>query len=134
DVLESSQSSLWWAGKELETGKTLSDYTGKNEKTKIIVKLMASAQGAPVREPRVDEETHKAMLHYYYKKQEEQKALNNDDDDSYLSSEWANPKSLKVFGGSERKGGPNLRTEETVETPHRLEYGCLYDPIEHLAS
>ncbi|KAF4676614.1 eukaryotic translation initiation factor 3 subunit E [Perkinsus olseni] len=95
DVLEPAQSSLWWAGKELESGKTLSDYIGKNEKTKIIVKLMASSQGAPVREPRVDEETHKAMLAYYYKKQEEQKALNNNDDDSYLTSEWANPKALK---------------------------------------
>lgn len=53
DVLEPAQSSLWWAGKELVSGKTLSDYIGTNEKTKIIVKLMASSQGAPVREPRV---------------------------------------------------------------------------------
>lgn len=30
---------LWWAGKELIRGKLLKDYIGKNEKTKIIVKL-----------------------------------------------------------------------------------------------
>jgi len=33
------ETSLWWASKELLRGKILSDYTGKNEKTKIIVKL-----------------------------------------------------------------------------------------------
>lgn len=27
---------MWWAGKELQTGKLLSDYVGKNEKTKIV--------------------------------------------------------------------------------------------------
>ncbi|ONK67810.1 uncharacterized protein A4U43_C05F4010 [Asparagus officinalis] len=30
---------LWWAGKELVRGKKLSEYTGENEKTKIIVRL-----------------------------------------------------------------------------------------------
>jgi hypothetical protein len=30
--------SLWWASKELRKGKILSDYCGKNEKTKIVKK------------------------------------------------------------------------------------------------
>lgn len=30
---------LWWANKQLQKGKTLADYVGKNEKTKIIVKV-----------------------------------------------------------------------------------------------
>ena len=30
------ETSLWWASKELLRGKFLSDYTGKNEKTKIV--------------------------------------------------------------------------------------------------
>ncbi len=30
------ETSLWWASKELLRGKLLSDYTGKNEKTKIV--------------------------------------------------------------------------------------------------
>uniref|UniRef100_A0A8C4TGV2 Uncharacterized protein n=1 Tax=Erpetoichthys calabaricus TaxID=27687 RepID=A0A8C4TGV2_ERPCA len=38
-IIEESESQLWWAGKELKRGKKLSDYLGKNEKTKIIVKL-----------------------------------------------------------------------------------------------
>jgi len=41
---------MWWAGKELLKDKTLNFYTGKNEKTKIIVKLTKSGSGAPVRE------------------------------------------------------------------------------------
>jgi len=49
-------------------GKILRDYIGKNEKTKIIVKLTKSGTGAPAREPMIDEETHKKMLSYYYKK------------------------------------------------------------------
>lgn len=30
---------LWWASKELQRGKKLQDYVGKNEKTKLVVKL-----------------------------------------------------------------------------------------------
>jgi hypothetical protein len=40
---------LWWAGKELHPDKLLNFYTGKNEKTKIIVKLTKTGSGAPMR-------------------------------------------------------------------------------------
>ena len=30
---------MWWAQKEFMRGKTLQDYVGKNEKTKIITKI-----------------------------------------------------------------------------------------------
>jgi hypothetical protein len=101
DVLDWAQTNMWWAGKELKTEQTLESYIGRNEKTKIIMKLAAKSAGAPVREARVDEGTHKAMLAHYYKKQEEQKKLHEDEDDSYLDSEWANPKALKsqLIGG-----------------------------------
>jgi len=101
DVLDWTQTNIWWAGKELTTDKTLGDYVGRNEKTKIVTKLAPKSAGAPVREPRVDENTHKAMLAHYYKKQEEQKKLQEDEDDSYLDSEWADPKALKsqLIGG-----------------------------------
>jgi len=59
---------LWWAGKELLREKNLRDYVGKNEKTKIIVKLSKTGSGMPAREPMIDEETHKKMLSYYHKK------------------------------------------------------------------
>ncbi len=46
---------MWWAGKELLRDKALNFYTGKNEKTKIVVKLTKSGSGAPVRETAVNE-------------------------------------------------------------------------------
>lgn len=102
DVLDHTQTNLWWAGKELRIDQTLEQYIGRNEKTKIVAKLNPKSAGAPVREPRIDDQTHKAMLAHYYKKQEEEKKLRDDEDDSHMDSEWANPKSLKqqlVSGG-----------------------------------
>jgi len=100
-VLDWTQTNMWWAGKELSTDKILEEYVGRNEKTKIVAKLAPKSAGAPVREPRIDENTHKAMLAHYYKKQEEQKKLAQDEDDSYLDAEWADPKALKshLIGG-----------------------------------
>jgi len=101
NVLDHTQTNLWWAGKELQPDQTLEQYVGRNEKTKIVAKLAPKSAGAPVRESRIDENTHKAMLAHYYKKQEEQKKLQEDEDHSYLDSEWANPKALKsqLIGG-----------------------------------
>jgi hypothetical protein len=100
-VLDHFSTNLWWAGKELRTDHTLEQYVGRNEKTKLVAKLAPKSTGAPVREPRIDEATHKAMMAHYYKKQEDSKKLQEDDDDSYLDSEWANPKSMKsaLVGG-----------------------------------
>merc|ERR1711939_1091507 len=95
DVLDTFSTNLWWAGKELRTDQTLEQYLGRNEKTKIVAKLAPKSSGAPVREPRIDEGTHKAMLAHYYKKQEEDKKLRDNDDDAYLDAQWANPKALK---------------------------------------
>lgn len=66
---------MWNAGKEYLRGKILSDYIGKNEKTKIVCKFSRKGQGAPVREPLVDKETQNKMLAFYFKKQEEQKVF-----------------------------------------------------------
>jgi len=38
-VLDEGATQLWWAGKELQRGKKLQDFIGKNEKTKLIVKI-----------------------------------------------------------------------------------------------
>ena len=38
-VLDENSTQLWWAGKELQRGKKLQDFIGKNEKTKLICKL-----------------------------------------------------------------------------------------------
>lgn len=114
DVLDAGMTNLWWAGKELRIDQTLEQYVGRNEKTKIVTKLAPKSSGAPVREPRVDEATHKAMMAHYYKKQEDNKKLIEDDDDSYLDSEWANPKSMKsaLIGGGrpiQMRPGGNAR-------------------------
>jgi cilia- and flagella-associated protein 298 len=105
--LNSSDYVLWWAGKELVgSEKTLGDFVGKNEKSKIIVRLQEKKSGPPVREASIDENTHKAMLEFYYKRQNEQKNLKEDDDDSYLTAKWADPKGLKnhlVHGGGNLK-------------------------------
>ncbi|CAA9987507.1 conserved protein, unknown function [Plasmodium knowlesi strain H] len=89
------ETSIWWAGKELRGDCPLRSYIGKNEKTKIIVKLHPTKMGPPERERKVDEATYKAMLAYYHKKKKEENEFAEDDDDSYLNSEWANPLSLQ---------------------------------------
>ena len=39
EVIPVENAALWWASKELQRGKLLKDFVGKNEKTKIICKL-----------------------------------------------------------------------------------------------
>lgn len=96
DVLDDKEGQLWWAGKQmLRDGQVLSDYIGKNEKTKLVVKLQKAGGGAPTREPAVSEEEQKKMMAYYHKKQEQMKKLEEDDEDDYANSAWANPKALK---------------------------------------
>jgi len=62
-----------------------------------------------VREPLIDEETHKKMLSFYHKKQEEAKKLEEDNDDTYMNAQWANPSNLKnqLTGGKNISWKPN---------------------------
>jgi len=105
DDLSPDNATLWIVGKELQKGKLLSDYFGKNEKQKLVVKIQKKGSGAPVREPLIDPETHKKMLAFYYKKEEEQKKLQEDNDDSYLNQPWADSRQLKsqLHGTSQMK-------------------------------
>ena len=79
----------------MQLSKKLGDFTGKNEKTKVIAKIQKKCRGAPAREPVVSEEEQKKMMAYYYKKQEEWKKVSVADDDSYLDSNWADNQALK---------------------------------------
>lgn len=45
EVIPPSDCQLWWAGKELQRGKLLSDFIGRNEKTKIICKIQRVSCG-----------------------------------------------------------------------------------------
>ncbi|KAI8923536.1 hypothetical protein BC831DRAFT_470563 [Entophlyctis helioformis] len=101
EIVEPNDATLWWAGKELMRDKKLSDYTGKNDKCKIIVKIQKRGQGPPLREPPISEQQQKEMMAHYYRKQEEQKRLAENDEDDYLNSSWANTRALKTaFNGT----------------------------------
>lgn len=70
DYLDPKESTLWAVGKEYHRGKPLNHYIGKNEKTKIIVKLTKEGTGAPMREPAVTKETEQEMMARWHRKQE----------------------------------------------------------------
>jgi len=95
DYVKYDSVTLWCAGREYERHKFLSDYTGKNEKTKVVCKFSNKGSGAPVREPPVDSETQKKMMQIYHRKQEEMKKLETNTEDDYLNAKWADPKGLK---------------------------------------
>ncbi|KAM9780545.1 cilia- and flagella-associated protein 298-like [Neosynchiropus ocellatus] len=108
EVMEEDECQLWWAAKELQRGSKLRDYVGRNEKTKMVVKIQKKGQGPPGREPLVTDAQQKQMMMHYYRRQEELKKLEEADDDSYLDSEWSDGQALKrqFQGLSKIKWGP----------------------------
>lgn len=86
---------MWWSGKPLTRDSDFIKHAGKNEKTKLMVKISPEGGSAPPREPGLDHRTQQEMMAYWYRKQEEQKKLVEDEDISYGNSEWANPRGLK---------------------------------------
>ncbi|KAF7261045.1 hypothetical protein EG68_01681 [Paragonimus skrjabini miyazakii] len=50
-----SEATLWISGKEMLREKLISDYVGRNEKTKIVAELSKRGADAPAREPVTDE-------------------------------------------------------------------------------
>lgn len=95
EVLQEDETSVWWASKELSSDKILEEYVGRNEKTKVVVKLQKRGKGAPSREPVMSESEQKALMAHYYKKQEDMKKLESDDAETHLNSKWADPNLLK---------------------------------------
>merc|ERR1711966_65822 len=96
DVMSETNTIMWWASKQLEHHKTLADFVGKNDKTKIVVQLTKKGAGAPMRTgQQQSKDEQEAQMAYYFKKKEEWKKLEEEDDDSYMSSQWANPKAMK---------------------------------------
>eukprot|EP00996_Jenningsia_fusiforme_P002043 NODE_2889_length_1095_cov_34.442639_g2650_i0.p1 GENE.NODE_2889_length_1095_cov_34.442639_g2650_i0~~NODE_2889_length_1095_cov_34.442639_g2650_i0.p1 ORF type:complete len:251 (+),score=57.75 NODE_2889_length_1095_cov_34.442639_g2650_i0:121-873(+) len=96
ELYDPATANLWFASKLLHRDKILSDFVGKNEKTKITCKITSATSGAPAREPAIDQQTQKEMMAYWFKKQEEDKRLAEDDEIAFGSSEWANPKAMKA--------------------------------------
>jgi len=93
-VLDPAKTTLWFASKELTKDKQLKDFLGKNEKTKVVVKLNTTGSGPPVREPLFNEEERKAMMLAEHRRREEIKKLLEDEDEEHLNSAWSNPKQL----------------------------------------
>ena len=73
DVIPEPDMTVWFSGKELQRGKILSDFVGKNEKSKVIIKIQKKGNAAPARERVVSEEEQKQMMAYYYRKQQDLK-------------------------------------------------------------
>ena len=94
--MELASTSLWIVSKECPPQKAFHEMFGKNEKSKFVVQLQKKGQGAPVKEPTVDKDTHAAMMKFYHKKQEEQKNLEEDNEDAYMNSAWADNRNLKA--------------------------------------
>lgn len=95
EVIEPAKAQLWFAGKQMLPDRKLSDFVGRNEKCKVIVKLQKSGEGAPSREPVISEAERKQMMMHAYRRQEELKRLDDDDDINYLNSSWSSGGSLK---------------------------------------
>ena len=95
EVLTPEKASLWCFSKELQPEKLLSEYVGKNDKSKVVAKLQKKGAGAPSREPVVSEDEQKAMIAFYHKKEQEAQRMEMEDEDAYQNSSWANPKALK---------------------------------------
>jgi len=95
EEFEPDKTSLWCFQKELQRDKLLSEYVGRNDKTKVVAKMQKKGVSAPAKEAVVSEDEQKAMIAWYHKKQQEQEKMALEDEDAYLHSTWANPKALK---------------------------------------
>lgn len=95
EVIDPAEATLWFANRELDRGEPLSRYLGRNEKTKVVVKLSTRRAGQPCSESWLDEEAQKKLAMDNFKRMQELKRLEQDEDDSYLDSRWADGGALK---------------------------------------
>lgn len=94
DIIEESRACLWFSGKEMMRGTKLKDYVGRNEKTKVTVKLSKSGYGAPAREPIFTDDEKNYMLYQAKKREEELKKL-EENQNEYEDTPWAESGRLK---------------------------------------
>ncbi|XP_050517134.1 cilia- and flagella-associated protein 298 [Diabrotica virgifera virgifera] len=96
DIIDPTTAQIWFCGKEMyRDNKTVGDYVGKIEKSKVVMKISKRGSGPPGREPVMTEEERKQLMLHAYKRQEELKKLDKDDDDSYMNSQWADGQMMK---------------------------------------
>eukprot|EP01063_Lacrimia_lanifica_P022365 TRINITY_DN29995_c0_g1_i1.p1 TRINITY_DN29995_c0_g1~~TRINITY_DN29995_c0_g1_i1.p1 ORF type:complete len:305 (+),score=148.54 TRINITY_DN29995_c0_g1_i1:76-990(+) len=75
DYMKPDEAKLWFCGKEIETGKLLSDYSGRNDKSKIVCKLQTTAKGCPAREPKMELGMQREMRQHFVAKRDAFKQL-----------------------------------------------------------
>ncbi|XP_032598986.1 cilia- and flagella-associated protein 298 [Drosophila grimshawi] len=73
DVIEPSKAQLWFAGRQILSGKILKEYLGNNDKTKVVVKLNQLGEGPPAREQVITEHVRRQLMAAEFKRQEELK-------------------------------------------------------------
>lgn len=95
NVADPQDTKLWFASKEMLLGKNLSDYLGKNEKTKVIIKVASKKAGQPSREPLLSEQEQRLIMAHQARRREEIQRMAKDQDDSYLDAKWADQQGLK---------------------------------------
>lgn len=95
EIVEPATAQLWFAGHQMYPDKCLFDYLGRNDKSKVVIKLAKNGEGAPGREPVLSEQERKHLMSLQYRRQEELKNLEKDEDDQYLNSKWADGGDLK---------------------------------------
>lgn len=95
EIVEPATAQLWFAGHQMYPDKCLFDYLGRNDKSKVVIKLVKNGEGAPGREPVLSEQERKHLMSLQYRRQEELKNLEKDEDDQYLNSKWADGGDLK---------------------------------------
>ncbi|XP_047108104.1 cilia- and flagella-associated protein 298-A [Schistocerca piceifrons] len=97
EVIDAALAQLWCCGRAMQLEHKLSEYVGKNEKCKVIVKLQKKTEGAPAREPVFSEEERKQMMLHAYRRQEELKKL------EAVETEYTRDKSI-IFPGMKQRG------------------------------
>ena len=70
-MVDPQDTKLWFSSKELLPGQCLGDHLGKNEKTKVIIKVASKTSGQPAREPALSEHDQKLLLMHSAKRREE---------------------------------------------------------------
>lgn len=95
EVIDPARAELWFAGKQMLAPRQLGDYVGRNDRTRVIVKLQRAGEGAPGREPVMSEEQRKRLMLHEYRRQEELKRLSADEDDAYLGARWADGRAMQ---------------------------------------
>lgn len=72
-MIEPAKCEIWFAGHQMLPDKLVSDYAGRNDKCKLIVKICKRGQGCPGREPALNDEQRKQLMVHAYRRQEELK-------------------------------------------------------------